>query len=155
MDDIKEAVVTILQQYLDNKKERDNTNKYHLQGQSARSKDWFDLDHEWLEEENCTREPEFYTKTYMINIEGQDMETYQTFVVPQASVPSKKHKNDNDGASITPKKLILTQLTKKRNQGKMQLRKPTHLLIRKKEDRHSLQNIEITNIQRNSRYLQK
>ena len=35
----------------------------------------------------------------------------------QASVPSMKHKNDKDGASITSIKRI-TQLTNKRNQGK-------------------------------------
>ena len=60
------------------------------------------------------------------------MEKYQIFVVLQVSVPSKKHKSYKYGASITPKKRILTQLTKKVNQGKMYLRKPTHLLYQKK-----------------------
>ena len=30
----------------DNKKEKENTEKYNFQGQSARSVRWFDLDHE-------------------------------------------------------------------------------------------------------------
>ena len=49
-------------------------------------------------------------------------------------MPSKKHKNDKDGASITPTTTKLTQLTKKGNQGekKMWLRKPTHLLYHQK-----------------------
>ena len=93
-----------------------NTNKYHFQRQSARSKGWFDIDHEWLEEKLCTREPDFYTDFYKIDNEGQEMESYQIFVVPQASVPLKKDKNNKYGASITPKKLILTQLTRKVNQ---------------------------------------
>ena len=31
------------------KKAKENTKKYNFQGQSARSRRWFDLDHEWLE----------------------------------------------------------------------------------------------------------
>ena len=33
---------------------------YNFQGQSARTKRWFGLDHEWLEETFMTREPDFY-----------------------------------------------------------------------------------------------
>ena len=36
------------------------TKKHKLQGQSARSMFWFDLDHEWLEENVSTRKPDFY-----------------------------------------------------------------------------------------------
>ena len=46
----------------------------------------------------------------------------------QAYFPSKKHKNNKDGASITPTKKIFTQLTRKVIQGEMWLRKPTHIL---------------------------
>ena len=55
--------------------------KYHFQGQYAISKRWFDLDHEWLEENIFTRAPDFYSQLYKMNIEIQDMETYQIFVV--------------------------------------------------------------------------
>ena len=48
LDDIEEPVVTICRKYLDNKKGRENTKKYHFQGKSAREKGWFDLDYEWL-----------------------------------------------------------------------------------------------------------
>ena len=41
-------VVTIRRKDLNNKKEKYGTKKYNLQGNSARSKIWFDLDHECL-----------------------------------------------------------------------------------------------------------
>ena len=53
-----------------------NTKKYHFQGKSARSKRWFGIDHECLEEMFCTCEPDFYAKLYNINIEVQEMEIY-------------------------------------------------------------------------------
>ena len=43
-------VVMIRWKDLYNKKEKENTKKYNSQGKSARSKRWFDLDHEWSEE---------------------------------------------------------------------------------------------------------
>ena len=79
LEDIKEPVVMICRKDLDNKIEKDNTNKYHFQGQSARSMHWFDLDHEWLEEMFCTREPDFYTNIYKMNTEGQEMEHIKYF----------------------------------------------------------------------------
>ena len=42
----------------DNKKEMEKTKKYNFQRQSARSICSFDLDHEWLEENSRTREPD-------------------------------------------------------------------------------------------------
>ena len=80
LDDIKEPVFTIRQKDLDNKIEKENTKKYHFQGQSARSTSWFDLDYEWLEEKLCTREPDLYAKLYKMNTEVQDMEPYKIFV---------------------------------------------------------------------------
>ena len=47
-DDIEEPVLTIRKKDLDNKKEKGNTKKYHIQGKSARSKRWIDLDNKWL-----------------------------------------------------------------------------------------------------------
>ena len=67
---------------MDNKKEEEKTNKYNFQGQSARSIRWFDLDHECLEGNFSTREPDFYKKTLSKNIRDQDIKTYQLFVVP-------------------------------------------------------------------------
>ena len=37
-----------------------NEAKFKFQGQSARSKRWFDLDFYWIEETICTREPDLY-----------------------------------------------------------------------------------------------
>ena len=56
-------VVMILQNESENKKEREKTKKYNFQGKYAISKRWFDLDHDWLEENFMTREPCFYKKT--------------------------------------------------------------------------------------------
>ena len=50
-------VVTICRKESENKKDKEKNKKYNLQGQSARSIRWFDLDHEWLEENFSTREP--------------------------------------------------------------------------------------------------
>ena len=72
----------IYQKNLDNKNEKEKTKKYNFQGQFERSNIWFDLDQEWLKEIFSKREPEFYIKLYQMDIEGQEVETYQIFVVP-------------------------------------------------------------------------
>ena len=41
-------VVMIRRRELDDKKEKYKTEKYNFQGQSARTKRWFGIDHEWL-----------------------------------------------------------------------------------------------------------
>ena len=58
-----EQVVMICRRDLDYKKEKDNTEIYNFQGQSARTKHWFDLDHEWLKEYFMTLEPDIYKRT--------------------------------------------------------------------------------------------
>ena len=80
-----------------NKKEKGKTKKYELQGKSARSRRWFDLDHEWLEENFMTREPYFYLKKSKKNW-GDDTKTYQIFGVPIGNAkitrkysPTQKH----------------------------------------------------------------
>ena len=50
------------------KKEKDNTEVYYFQGQSARTKHCFDLDHEWLKENFMTRKPDFYLKKIKLNL---------------------------------------------------------------------------------------
>ena len=48
----------------------ENTKRYDFQGQSARSRRWFDLDHEWLEENFMTREPGFYRPVGAKQVKG-------------------------------------------------------------------------------------
>ena len=48
-------VIMIRRKDYDNKVEKEKTNKYNFQGQSARSICWFDLDHQWLEANFRTR----------------------------------------------------------------------------------------------------
>ena len=67
---LKEPVVTIRKNDLDN-----------FQGESTASTGWFNLDHEWLKKKFSTLEPDFIKKIEN-NIEGQDIETYETFVLP-------------------------------------------------------------------------
>ena len=45
---------------LDDKKENDKTKIFNFQVQSARTKHWFDIDHEWLKGNFMTHEPDFY-----------------------------------------------------------------------------------------------
>ena len=70
LDDIKEAVFMICRKNLDN-----------FQDQSTGSTDWFNIDCEWLKKNVSTLEPEFYNFFKIMNIEGQDIEAYQTFLV--------------------------------------------------------------------------
>ena len=58
----------IRQRKSEDKKEREKTKKYNFEGQSARSRHWFDIDHEWLEENFRTREPDFYRNCIKINL---------------------------------------------------------------------------------------
>ena len=53
-------VVMIHRRESGDKKEKEKTKKYNFHGQSARSRCWFDIDHEWLEENFRKREPYFY-----------------------------------------------------------------------------------------------
>ena len=53
----------ILRKESENRKEREKTKKYNFQGQAARSRRLFDIDHERLEENFRTCESDFYKKT--------------------------------------------------------------------------------------------
>ena len=53
-------VAMIRQKEAENKKEKDKTKKYIFQGKLTRPRRWLDLDHEWLEENFMTREPDLY-----------------------------------------------------------------------------------------------
>ena len=65
----------------ENKKEREKNKKYNFQGQLAESRRWFDLDHEWLEENFMSREPNFYRIFYK-KIGVDDTKTSQICVLP-------------------------------------------------------------------------
>ena len=53
-----------------------------FQGQSARSKHWFDNDIEWVQEKFSTRSSQFCKSLFQTNIEGQAGTTYPIFPVP-------------------------------------------------------------------------
>ena len=53
-------VVMIFRNYSENKTKKEKTKKYNFQGKLARSRRWFNLDHEWSEENFMTRELDFY-----------------------------------------------------------------------------------------------
>ena len=53
-------VVMIRQKESDNKKKEENNKKYKFQGQSERYRRWFDLDHDWIEENFMIYESDFY-----------------------------------------------------------------------------------------------
>ena len=54
------------------KRKKDKTKKYNFQGQSARTKHWFYLDHEWLKENFMTREPDFYKILHQTKFSGDN-----------------------------------------------------------------------------------
>ena len=56
--------------------------KFKFQGQSARSKLWFDLDLDWIDINFSTREPDFYKKLFQSHDDKQDDITFKTFQVP-------------------------------------------------------------------------
>ena len=70
MEDMKEAVVTI---------QRNDYDKFN--GHSKESTGWCYLDHEFLKRNFSTLELYFYKRLHEKDIEGQDTETYITFLV--------------------------------------------------------------------------
>ena len=73
-------VVMIRQKDSDNKKEKEK--KKNFQGKFTISICWFDIDHEWLEENFRTHEPDFYKKLYQKYIRDHDTKMYKSSVVP-------------------------------------------------------------------------
>ena len=71
LDYIKELVVKILIKGLDN-----------FQGQSTASTVWFNIDHEWFKKRFLHLNQTYIKKTFEMNIEVQDIETYKIFLVP-------------------------------------------------------------------------
>ena len=69
-------VVLILWRDSEDKKEKENKNKYNFKGQSARSIRWFDLDHEWLKTNFSTSETDVYRKLYKTRFSGDDQASF-------------------------------------------------------------------------------
>ena len=59
-----------------------NESKFQFQGQSGRSRLWFDLDLNWININFSTREPDFYKKLFQSHENEQDTNTFRTFQVP-------------------------------------------------------------------------
>ena len=57
----------------------ENEAKFKFQGQSAKSKRWFDLDFDWNEVNSSTREPGFYKHFFQSHDDTQDTNTYKSF----------------------------------------------------------------------------
>ena len=77
-------VVMLRQNYLKTTEENKNKNeaKFKLQGRSAISKRWFDINFHYIEEHFITREPDFYRIIYQRNEKTQDTNTFKMFEVP-------------------------------------------------------------------------
>ena len=71
LNDMKEPVYTTRINYLDK-----------FQGQSTVSTGWLNIYQKWLKRKFSILKPDFYKKPFEKYIEGQDIETYKTFVIP-------------------------------------------------------------------------
>ena len=58
-----------------------NEAKFKFQGQYAISKQWFDLDFDWITVDFSTREPDFCKKLFQIHDNTQDINTFRLFQV--------------------------------------------------------------------------
>ena len=59
-----------------------NEAKFKLQGQSAISQCWFDLDFDWIEVNYSTRDPDLYKKLFQTHDDAQDTNSFKFFQVP-------------------------------------------------------------------------
>ena len=59
-----------------------NESKFKFQGQSGRSRLWFDLDLDWIDINFSTRESDFYKKLFKSHDNEQDTNTFKKFQVP-------------------------------------------------------------------------
>ena len=56
--------------------------KFKFQGQSARSRYWFDLDLDWIDINFSTREPDFYKIPFQNRDKEQETDSFRIFEVP-------------------------------------------------------------------------
>ena len=59
-----------------------NESKFKFQGQSGRSRLWFDLDLDWIDINFSTLEPDLYKKLFQNHDNEQETDTFRTFQVP-------------------------------------------------------------------------
>ena len=59
-----------------------NGSKFKFQGQSRRSKLWFDLDLYWIDINFSTREPDLYKKLFQNHDKDQETDSFRIFQVP-------------------------------------------------------------------------
>ena len=59
-----------------------NESKFKFQGQSGRSRLWFDIGLDWININFSTREPDFYQKLFQSHDNDQNTDTFRTFQVP-------------------------------------------------------------------------
>ena len=59
-----------------------NKAKFKLQGQSARSQLWFDLDLDWIGINFSNRDPHFYKRLFQSHDDTQNNNTFKDFQVP-------------------------------------------------------------------------
>ena len=72
-------VVMIRRRELDYKNQKYKTEIYNFQGQSAKTKHWFDHDHECLKENFKTREPDFCKELYQTKFRGDNTKNIKYF----------------------------------------------------------------------------
>ena len=63
-----------------------NGSNFKFQGQSGRSKLWFDLDLDWIGINFSTQEPDFYVKMFQNHDNEQEIDTFRIFQVPIGNV---------------------------------------------------------------------
>ena len=74
-----------------------NEAKFKFQGQSARSRRWFDLEFDWVEVNFSTQEPDLYKETFQSHDDTQDTNKLKIFQVPIGNakcVETFKFQND-------------------------------------------------------------
>ena len=59
-----------------------NESNFKFQGQSGRSRLWFDLVLDWIDFNFSTSEPDFYKKLFQNHENEQETDTFRTFQVP-------------------------------------------------------------------------
>ena len=82
------------------KKEKEKTNNYNFQGQSATSRRWFDLFHEQLKDNFRTRELYLYRKMYQTKVRDDDTKTFQIFRVPIGNAKITRKVKFHPAASV-------------------------------------------------------
>ena len=81
-------IILIQQNKTENATRTDNNNNLKTQMNTIH---WFNIDHEWSEENFSACEPDFYNFFYQMNIKGQEIKIYQLFLVQIGNGKSQKN----------------------------------------------------------------